>query len=324
MNKNSGKRSLIPYIIALIVVIISIIYVYIYMKSGNDEETKIEVTSVFEYEGDYFLLKNKDGEVLLRNIKNHGEFINGTTNVQNSDGQCAIIDGNGDYVVPFGKYNKISQVSTYGNTRFAIYEARDNNQSYFLKYDGSILYKDDNDKLFHHIYSSTFFASTNIVIIYNDTKYMVYNNNGDLLKTFDKIEGQNVSIIESQNSDYDTILYNGISYVFNSIKGIELISGRGNYKVIDSNIFEESLRLLGLEKKKTFYRVIVQAFSSEQIDESGVSSGNGKTYVFEDDKLLFELDTCNSAKFDTNSDMVKCITSDNKELNYNIKGKLVK
>lgn len=339
-SKPKNKKKLFIIIGAvLVVVIIVLILAFSSSGSGGSFVDKIEVVnSKFESSGNGYVLKDEDGNVLLKDIDRYGTFVVGTTYVRNNKNEYAIIDGKGKQLVEYGKYKKIRQLCSWGSTCYGLYEAETDDQSFYLKYDGSVLYKDDNDKNLYTVSNSYFTSSENLFTIKTKEKEMIYNNYGVLLKEFminkDDKDKEGPVLLTSDSDYYDIIFYENKSYVFNSITGKELMSGEGYYFVRDENIYWITKSSGSKENKTTMVRIIVhevplnlirteeQPFYGTQL----YSEGNGNTYVYENDKLLFKLTgKCDRESFNNSDhDVIECYPYEGDKISFDIEGNEIK
>lgn len=285
------KVVLIALLLVIVVGIIIFIKVFPNNKSINEP---ISVSSTFEKVDDHYALKDKNGKILLGNIASYGEFCNGTTAVKNSEGQYAIINGNGKFIAEYGKYDSIKQYSSWGGTYYCFYNVREksNNQSSILKYDGSILYSDSNNKFLNNISLSNY--SVKFAILTTPDKYEVINYLGNTFITFDRKQNDSKPEVFAGGDDkYTSIYYDGFTYVYSLSTYDQLLNPlSGKYQIKDIHTVSKTTTVLGIENKKDKDYLIL--FGYPNINDTNTK----KTYVLNDKgKITFETDRCLNVAF---------------------------
>lgn len=292
-------KKVFVFLFVILIIVLTIFGVF-YLTDCSNKTVK----SVFEQSGSKYVLKDEKGIVLLDNIKTHGEFCNGNTFVE-VDNKYGIIDGDGNYVVELGKYSYVYQLynKNPGVVYQCFYKVNDNNQYMYLKYDGNLLFKDDNDKDLKNNVLHTMGYTNKIAILETSTKYIIYNYLGEELDIIDRIDDSKYEIGTNNVGSYlfTTIHYNNKTYIFRNNDGKLLFDGVGNYIVssindIDTNIYGEDYILIRDEK----------TLDIKIIDKRG--------------KITFETKECSNAFFIDGE--IRC-SNGNNDSYFDIKGNLI-
>lgn len=318
-NKKMNTKLLVIILIAILVVICGI---FIFKKVVNKgSNSPVEVLSTFEKNGEYYTLKSENGKVLLDNIKSHGEFCNGTTEIKNTNGEYAIIDGSGKFVVNYGKYSSIEQYSKYGGKYYCFYKAKDSlkSQYYILKYDGSIFYSNDDDKYLKSVSVKTYDTSTKYILFETKTSYKFVNYLGDVFFAADKVGDEAPSIMSCNGENvYDKYLvfyYNNKTYIY------DLSSFKQKFDVLDGQfairglqVSKTSVTIAGIENKKENESVIIWGYHDVNNIEKRVA------YLYYNGKLTFQTDKCLNVAF-VNGNEFRCLIQNGGVFEYyDIKG----
>ena len=292
-NKSSNKVKLV-LIIGLIVILVIIMAIFILkfiLSKINLGNSFVIPTSVFERNGDNYVLKDEKGKIILDNIASHGEFCNGTAEVKNTNGEYGIINGKGDFIVEYKKYSDISQYSCF----YKVTDKSNNGyQKYILKYDGSILVKDDNDKVLQNSILHDYTSSNRYALLETEKEYKLLNYLGDTLISIAKVSSAKAPKIISNgfhvsSDQYVSLFYNNKTYIFDLEKSKQILSAfDGTFSVNDIDDSTTTTNIIaGIEFKKGIETIII--FGHLPDEETP------KTYVVNKGKITYETNDCFNA-----------------------------
>lgn len=288
-KKNILKITLIA-IISLIVLLISVL---IFGKKSTtlDGETENSTNSKFEKEGQYYVLKDENGNILLDNVSSYGsiynnEFCNGTINVTMSDGREGIINSNGKFITKLGEYSFIKHEACY-------YIVSSDNGKKILKYDGSLFFEDSNDK---HLDKNTincpvdYCFSKKVALFTASNKYQLLDSKGKVINEYEK-NNDDKPVVKTTYSDekedsYISVFYQNQTEIYDT-KTFKLISKKsGNYYI--KGVKHESKEAVLLLQDK---------------------EGEKETILLVNGKEILSTTKCLNALFEDN-ETVRCILND--------------
>lgn len=308
--KNKKSKLLILIIAVLLVVVIGVIIIVTNLSKNKNDNEPISVSSTFEKIDNHYVLKDDKGKILLDNISSHSEFCNGTTQIINTDGDYAIINGSGKFIAEYGKYDRVEQYHSWGGTYYCFYKVKDytTNQSSILKYDGNILYSDNNNKTLKNISLKNY--SVKYAILTTPDKYQVINYLGDTFLSFDRSENDSEpEVYAGGDGKYTSIYYNGLSYVYDLKTFNQMLTPlNGKYQIQDVYTKSETITIAGFENKKEEDSIIL--FGYPNINDTNMR----KTYVLHKGKITFETDKCLNVAFV--NDEVRCLVQNGGVFEY--------
>lgn len=314
-NSNPEKKSKTKLFIIIgavvLLVIVAIILVPKLLGSGSggsstDKNKPVEVLSTWEEVDGGYVLKDQNGNILLDNIKSHGEFCNGTTEVENKDGQYSIVDGTGKLLVEFGKYKYLDQVSSWGGNYYCFYEVTQNEpyQKFILKYDGSIFYSSEEDKYLKDVDINVYDTTVKFVVFETETNFQLVDFKGNVFATIEKVEDEDITVLSASGDEvydsYLTIYYNNKSYIYDLNTFKEKYTYDGKFGIDDFEVSEVTVTIAGIENTTKEEILIISG------EPDPTNKDYNVTYVYLDDKLKFQTDKCLRANV-TNINDIQCL-----------------
>lgn len=289
--------------------------VAVFILKSSDKLEFVNVTSSFKSRDGHYVLQDENGNVLLDNIKSHGGFCNGTTEVQNTNGEYGIINGSGKFVAEYGKYKNVDQYSSWGGKYYCFYKVTDakNSQSYILKYDGSVFYTDNNDKYLGDVSLKVYDTTTRFALFKTKTEFQFVNYLGDVFFTLKNNGTDEPDIMSADNKNvydrYLAIYYNDKTYVYdlNTFKLFNTFDGK--YMVKGISISNEKSSIAGVEKNDEKVSLIIFGQPTNGKDSSS------RTYLYHEGKLIFETDKCLNAAF-VNGNELRCLVQNGGVFEY--------
>lgn len=217
---------------------------------NSNSDSSINVT--FEEDGEYYILKNENGKVLLDGIKQYGDlynedFCNGIINVTLKNDKIVLINTKGKIVKDLSEYDNIDFNACY-------YTVSSPKGKKILKYDGSLFFEDKNDIYLENssIECSVKYCSSKKVASFSTlNKYQLLNLNGDIIKEIRKENDFSKPIVKTKYLDeeddsYVSVYYDNQTEIYDT-KTFKLISKhKGNYYIKDV-IHGDADKLLVLE-----------------------------------------------------------------------------
>lgn len=321
-KKKFNAKFIIIIVVAIAAIIAGIVFA---PKLLSDNEKKanspVEVLSTFEQKDGYYVLQDENGNILLDNIKSHGKFCNGTTEVQNTNGEYGIIDGSGKFISEYGKYDMVDQYSSWGGNYYCFYEVIDSSsQKHILKYDGSTLYSNGEDKYLSDVNIHLYDVSTRFVLFETENDYQFLNYMGDAFFTVSKDKDSDEPIVMQNNGNqanekYLTIYSNGKTYIYD-LKTFKpaFNSFEGKYWIKDIEVAKITTNIAGIESIKEEDSLIIFGYPNPD-DES-----KRKTILAEKGKITFETDKCLNVAF-VDGNNLRCLIQNGGVFEYyDIKG----
>lgn len=310
-EKKSKTKLFIIIGAVILLVIVAIILVPKLLGSGSggsstDKNKPVEVLSTWEEVDGGYVLKDQNGNILLDNIKRHGEFCNGTTEVENKDGQYSIVDGTGKLLVEFGKYKYLDQVSSWGGNYYCFYEVTQNEpyQKFILKYDGSIFYSSEEDKYLKDVDINVYDTTVKFVVFETETNFQLVDFKGNVFATIEKVEDEDITVLSATGDEvydsYLTIYYNNKSYIYDLNTFKEKYTYDGKFGIDDFEVSEVTVTIAGIENTTKEEILIISG------EPDPTNKDYNVTYVYLDDKLKFQTDKCLRANV-TNINDIQCL-----------------
>lgn len=311
LEKKSKTKLFIIIGAVVLLVIVAIILVPKLLGSGSggsstDKNKPVEVFSTWEEVDGGYVLKDQNGNILLDNIKSHGEFCNGTTEVENNDGQYSIVDGTGKLLVEFGKYKYLDQVSSWGGNYYCFYEVTQNEpyQKFILKYDGSIFYSSEEDKYLKDVDINVYDTTVKFVVFETETNFQLVDFKGNVFATIEKVEDEDITVLSATGDEvydsYLTIYYNNKSYIYDLNTFKEKYTYDGKFGIDDFEVSEVTVTIAGIENTTKEEILIISG------EPDPTNKDYNVTYVYLDDKLKFQTDKCLRANV-TNINDIQCL-----------------
>lgn len=302
-TKSPKKKINTKLIIIVVIILIAVIGTILLPKlfNGSKSNGPVVVNSTFEKNEGYYVLQDENGKVLLSNIKKHGNFCNGTTEVQNTNGEYGIVDGNGKLIVEYGKYSSIEQYSSWSNKYYCFYEVTEKNNNYqkmILKYDGSILYSNKDDRNLRDVDLNVYESTNKFVLFETKEQYQFLNYLGEPFFTLNKKQSIEEPTIlsndgEYANEKYLSIYYDGKTYIYN-LDTFKLAFNvfNGEYWIKDRHVSSETTSIAGIDiNTKESESLIIFGYPNPD------NKKQKKTYLVEKGKITFETDKCLNAYF---------------------------
>lgn len=306
-KKKKNLKVLIIIAVAVVVIILGIIFVpKLFIDNPGKSNEPIVVSSTFETKDDHYVLKGDNGKILLDNIKSHGKFCNGTTEVKNTDGEYGIIDGSGKFIADYGKYSYINQYSSWGGNYYCFYEVRDDSKSqeYILKYDGSIFYSNDDDKYLRDVDMEVYDSTTKFILFETEDNFQFVSYLGNVFFTIAKVAEEEPDIMSSKGENvydkYLTIYYNNKTYIYDLNSFKQKYTFDGKYSIGDLHVSKITTTIAGIESNKEEESLIIWGYP----DVNNTQKRN--TYLYHKDKLTFETDKCLNVAFVDGNDL-RCL-----------------
>ena len=209
-KKNKTGNLTVAYILLglLIILCTVVIVIMFFNKTQNKKSESIANSNSFfiSDKNENYAIFDVDGNKLtdFEFTRYSYGFVNGATEVENKKGEEGIVSSSGKMVVDFGKYE-------YINKNGSLYEVttKEGNEI-LLNASGKNLGSMENSYLHTYISDSTYYYS----ILETDKEYKLLNYNGDIITTFNKIEGTDEPRV-SNDDPYISIFYNQKSYIIN-------------------------------------------------------------------------------------------------------------
>ncbi len=307
------KKTILIIIVLIALGLSGMIFSFLLTDEERGVKKMIEADSTFERTEQGYALKDAQGNVLIDNLASPGFFCNGFAKVRNNNGEHGIINSKGEMLVEFGKYKYIFQYSNWGGVHYCFYDATIENpyQSVILKYNGEILYKDDEDIFLDNVKLKTYYDNRFAVLETKDS-FRLIDFTGETFETFKKSsEDSSITIDREEAKDYISVTFEDTTIIY-SLKTFKPYFGpiKGTYKIEGFNTTRETEILFGIEgKEKTHEYMIV-----------GDQEDSGSVYYLYDGKVRFEKDNCKLPLL--RNRVLSCTTNSNR-VYYDEYGKMV-
>lgn len=201
-----NKKVLIGAAIAL-VVIIAVILFFVLRKDNDEDNYKSYATYT-----ESFFIKNNKGKYALFNDKGKqktkfiftdaSKIVNKTAKVSAENKGYAILDEDGEYVIPFGKYNYISSYD-------GLYKVRSEKGYELIDSDGKTIIASDS------IDVSSYGEEYPFIIAKANKYYTVLSYDGEIITKFKIVKDKKEPSV-NHYVDIATVFYNGKNVVFNA------------------------------------------------------------------------------------------------------------
>lgn len=314
-NSKPPKKLNIGLIVGIVVAIVAIIAVIIiFLNNDSSSENKLKedptVSSAsFEQSGDYYVLKDESGKILLDNIKYYGDlytkgFCNGTTKITTTDGKVGIINDKGKFIAELGKYKYITQTGCY----YKVTNYDDEIKVKILNYDGSVFFEDINDK---YLDKSSIECAVNycfskkVALFSTNGKYQLLDSKGKVIKEYEKITGVDKPKVSSKIQDeekdrYISSFYNGKTDIIDTKNNKIITSLNDEYYVKDINSNNENQVIIyknnGVDRHAIIYNNGKKSFDTTSC--LNIAFVNGEVRCLIQNGGVFEYYDVNGKKLD--------------------------
>lgn len=200
-------KILIAIILAIIVIALGVVLTIKLLNKKETTSESILSSSAFFLPGnnELYALFNEDGKQITEFIFDlTSEFINGTALVENENGEYAIINEAGKYIVNFGEYEYINKVGT-------LYKVADKDYNEFLI--------DAKKNVITPLNEIRVQDYGDLYVLLKDTEnYGLLNYVGKNILTIKRVDTSGEPRIEEQKG-YAIIFYNNETFIVNLLTG---------------------------------------------------------------------------------------------------------